>query len=235
MDNSHNNNILDSNGLKPFWNCWIFWAIDLTNMHWVILGRRQLRPNIFLSRAEGGHAKLGDFGLSTQLAGPWEGWMTMGTSFAKGLRSFLWLRQGEFLGNFGEIFPVFCSFPPKRRLETNILFVFWLTFFSWTQIDLWLKLRCGSVWLYDFTWHWSFDRRLTLLQLKLPLRSWRPRPEVIGRINPPEWPGANNERHIDMKTIRGTPKLTEIAPENGCFGILPCLTFGILHPIFRCC
>ena len=30
-----------------------------------------LRPNIFLSKAEGGHAKLGDFGLSTELAG-WE-------------------------------------------------------------------------------------------------------------------------------------------------------------------
>ena len=26
------------------------------------------RPNIFLSKAEGGHAKLGDFGLSTELA-----------------------------------------------------------------------------------------------------------------------------------------------------------------------
>ena len=25
------------------------------------------RPNIFLSKAEGGHAKLGDFGLSTEL------------------------------------------------------------------------------------------------------------------------------------------------------------------------
>lgn len=148
MDNSHNNNILDSNGLKPFWNCWIFWAIDLTNMHWVILGRRQLRPNIFLSRAEGGHAKLGDFGLSTQLAGPWEGWMTMGTSFAKGLRSFLWLRQGEFLGNFGEIFPIFCSFPPKRRLETNILFVFWLV----TKTKMWL---CMTLWLHMALIVWS--------------------------------------------------------------------------------
>ena len=27
------------------------------------------RPNIFLSKAEGGHAKLGDFGLSTELVG----------------------------------------------------------------------------------------------------------------------------------------------------------------------
>ena len=28
----------------------------------------KMRPNIFLSKAEGGHAKLGDFGLSTEMA-----------------------------------------------------------------------------------------------------------------------------------------------------------------------